>query len=54
MRTLIGVVFTAAFAGAATFVLLKVIGALVGLRVTEEEENMGLDLSQHGESAYND
>jgi ammonium transporter, Amt family len=42
------------FAGATTFVLLKVVDALVGLRVTEEEETMGLDLTQHGEIAYND
>jgi Amt family ammonium transporter len=49
-----GVVFTLVFAGGATFVILKVVDAMTGLRVTEEEENMGLDLSQHGESAYND
>jgi Amt family ammonium transporter len=49
-----GVVFTILFAGTATFVILKVVDALVGLRVSEEEENLGLDLSQHGESAYND
>ena len=34
-------------------VILKIIDALVGLRVTAEEEEMGLDLSQHGETAYN-
>jgi len=33
-------------------VLLKVIDWVMGLRVTPEEEEMGLDLSQHGESAY--
>ena len=49
-----GVVFTIIFAGAATFVILKVVNALVGLRMSEEEETLGLDLSQHGESAYND
>ncbi|HWV98424.1 MAG TPA: hypothetical protein VNZ64_01905 [Candidatus Acidoferrum sp.] len=49
-----GVCFTVAFAGAATWLLLKAVDNLVGLRVTEEEENLGLDLSQHGESAYND
>jgi Amt family ammonium transporter len=49
-----GVVFTVAFAAVGTFVLLKLVNALFGLRVTEEEENLGLDLSQHGESAYND
>ena len=30
-----------------------VVNVLVGLRVSEEEETVGLDLSQHGESAYN-
>ncbi len=49
-----GVVFTMAFAGGGTFVILRVLKALVGLRVSEEEETLGLDLSQHGESAYND
>jgi Amt family ammonium transporter len=33
-------------------VLLKIIDWIMGLRVTAEEEEMGLDLSQHGESAY--
>jgi ammonium transporter, Amt family len=54
LNQLKGVCFTMVFAGVATFVLLKVVGAVAGLRVTEEEETLGLDLSQHGESAYND
>jgi Amt family ammonium transporter len=49
-----GVCFTMAFAGIGTFVILKAVNALVGLRLNEEEETLGLDLSQHGESAYND
>ena len=49
-----GVMFTAAFAGVATVLLLKAVENLVGLRASEEEETLGLDLSQHGESAYND
>jgi Amt family ammonium transporter len=49
-----GVLFTMAFAGGATFLLLKVVNAVVGLRVSEEDETVGIDLSQHGESAYND
>ena len=36
-----------------TFVLLKVVDSLVGLRVSDEEEREGLDLSQHGEIGYN-
>lgn len=49
-----GVVFTMVFSGVATWLLLKLVDALVGLRVTEDDETLGLDLSQHGESAYND
>ena len=49
-----GVCFTIAFAALGTFVVLKVVGAFSPLRVSEEEETVGLDLSQHGESAYND
>ncbi len=48
------VLFTMAYAGAGTFALLKLVGATAGLRVSEEEETLGLDVSQHGESAYND
>jgi Amt family ammonium transporter len=49
-----GVAFTMLFAGTATFIILKVVNSLVGLRVSEEDETLGLDLTQHGESAYND
>jgi Amt family ammonium transporter len=54
LNQLKGVLFTMVFAGAGTFVLLKIVKAATGLRVSEEEETIGLDLSQHGESAYND
>jgi Amt family ammonium transporter len=49
-----GIAFTMVYAGVGTFLLLKLIGTLFGLRVSEEDETLGLDLSQHGESAYND
>ncbi|MEW6161322.1 MAG: ammonium transporter [Verrucomicrobiota bacterium] len=49
-----GVLFTAVFAGAATFIILKVVNIITGLRVDQEEETLGLDLTQHGERAYND
>ncbi len=49
-----GVAFTMAFAGIGTYILLKVVDSLCGLRISEDEESLGLDLSQHGESAYND
>ncbi len=35
-----------------TYIILKVVDAIVGLRVSEEEEVEGLDLSQHGEQVY--
>lgn len=49
-----GVAFTAVFAGLGTFLIVTVVRKLVGLRVSEEEESAGLDLTQHGENAYND
>lgn len=53
-RQLEAVLVTMALSGTVTFILLKLVNALVGLRVTEEDESIGLDLTQHGESAYND
>ena len=43
------VVATIAYCAVATFILLKVVDVIVGLRVTEEEEREGLDVSLHGE-----
>jgi Amt family ammonium transporter len=48
----IGVIFTALFAGVVSFFLLKLVDKLVGLRVDVEDEDAGLDLTQHGERAY--
>lgn len=48
----IAVLFTAALGALVTYVLLKLIDRLVGLRVDVEDESVGLDLSQHGERAY--
>jgi Amt family ammonium transporter len=36
-----------------TIVILKIVDAVTGLRVTEEQEIEGLDITQHGEEAYN-
>jgi ammonium transporter, Amt family len=47
---LYGIVVTLVWSGALTFVILKVIGALVPLRVRQEDEVMGLDVSLHGEA----
>jgi ammonium transporter, Amt family len=48
----LAVIFTVVFAGVASFLLLKIVNALVGLRVHVEDEDAGLDLTQHGERAY--
>jgi Amt family ammonium transporter len=49
---LIAVVATWVFAFVGSLILLKIVDAVVGLRVTEEEEFLGLDVSQHSENAY--
>ena len=49
-----GLLFTIALAAFGTFLILKIVDGLVGLRVSAEDEDAGLDLTQHGESAYND
>lgn len=48
----IGVVATLVWCGVLSFVLLKLVGMLVGLRVTNEYETQGLDLSEHDERGY--
>jgi ammonium transporter, Amt family len=49
---IVAVVATIALAVVGTAIILKVVDALVGLRVSEEDEEVGLDLSQHSETAY--
>ena len=49
----VGVAVAWILAMVATLVILKVVDLLVGLRVTEEQEIEGLDVSQHGEEGYN-
>lgn len=46
------VAIVAVYSAITTFGLLKVVDAAVGLRVTPEEEEVGLDATQHGERAY--
>ncbi len=43
-----------AYAFAGTYVILRVIGLVMPLRVTEHEESLGLDVVQHGEEAYSE
>ena len=50
----VGVGAAIAWCGVATFVILKVLDAVQGLRVAEEQETEGLDLAQHGERGYSD
>ncbi len=52
LNQLIAVGITIALAVIGSFILLKVVDVLIGLRVSEEEEIRGLDLSQHGEDGY--
>jgi len=49
---LIGVVATVVWCGVISFVLLKVLDAVIGLRVSEDEETEGLDLVLHNERGY--
>jgi len=49
----LGASATVVWCGVVTFVLLKIIGAGIGLRVTDEEETEGLDLVLHEERGYN-
>ncbi|HAC67155.1 ammonium transporter [Pseudomonas sp. JBR1] len=48
-----GVAFTIVYTGIVTFVILKVLDVVMGLRVNEEEETVGLDLTLHNERGYN-
>jgi ammonium transporter, Amt family len=50
---LVGVLIAWAFALVGTIILLKIVDTLTGLRVPEEHELEGLDITQHGEEAYN-
>jgi Amt family ammonium transporter len=54
LNQLKAVLFTTALAGIATFIILKLVDRVIGLRVDQEDESLGLDLSQHGERAYNE
>jgi Amt family ammonium transporter len=49
---IVAVLATYALAIVMTAIILKVVDAIVGLRVTDEDEVAGLDLSQHSETAY--
>jgi Amt family ammonium transporter len=48
----IAVLAVALFSAVATFVITKLAGMLVGLRVDSEHETQGLDFASHGETGY--
>jgi len=52
MTQVIGVVATAVWSGVLTWILLKLVDAIVGMRVASEEENEGLDTVLHNEKGY--
>ncbi len=51
---ILAALYTTLLSGVASYVILKVIALFIPLRVTSDEESQGLDLAEHGESAYND
>jgi Amt family ammonium transporter len=48
-----GVLFTLIYTGVLSYLLLKLVDLVIGLRVNEEDETMGLDISLHDERGYN-
>ena len=54
LNPLVGVVAVSATAFIASFVLFSIIKAIMGVRVSEEEETEGLDIGEHGNEAYPD
>jgi len=49
---IVAVLVTFVFSIVGTFIILKILDATMGLRVSQEQETVGLDLSQHGEEGY--
>jgi len=47
------VLITVVWSGVVSFIAFKVVDLTIGLRVSEEDEREGLDISAHGETAYN-
>jgi Amt family ammonium transporter len=48
-----GIIYTAIISAVVAFIAFKIVDLTVGLRVPEDEEREGLDISSHGETAYN-
>ncbi|MBT3822496.1 MAG: ammonium transporter, partial [Nitrospinaceae bacterium] len=49
---LVSIVATLVYSGVLSFIILKVVDKIVGLRVAAEDEQVGLDPSQHNETGY--
>ncbi|MAR78460.1 MAG: ammonia channel protein [Gammaproteobacteria bacterium] len=49
----IGIIFTIIWCGLFTFIILRIVDNVLGLRISEEDEETGIDLSEHGEKGYN-
>jgi len=47
------VITTLVWSGVVAFASYKIVDLVIGMRVPEEEEREGLDITTHGESAYN-
>ncbi|HEU5337916.1 MAG TPA: ammonium transporter [Sulfuricaulis sp.] len=52
-KQIMGVAITVGFVAIASYVILKIVDVIVGLRVTEEQETEGLDIASHDERGYN-
>ena len=50
----IGVITTIIWSGVVSFIAFKLVDMTIGMRVDEENERIGLDVTSHGERAYND
>ena len=53
LAQLLSILITIIWSGVLSFIILKIVDATVGLRVEEDDERQGLDLSQHNERGYN-
>ena len=51
-KQFVGVLATVVYTGVVSFTLLKILDVIIGLRVSEEEETLGLDLALHDERGY--
>lgn len=51
-KQFLGVGVAVLYAGGMTFIIASILKAVIGLRVTQQEEDAGLDVTQHGEEAY--